>query len=287
MSHQQDIARLLQGHSFIELSARERAHSLLDAGSSRELAGPFDRQYSPWLGAQGIVAQADDGVVICKGLLDGQPAVIAAIEGGFQGGSLGEVGGAKLVSALELAATDNRQGIPTRAVILFETGGVRLQEANLGLAAIAEIHAAIVDLARYQPVIGIIAGTVGCFGGMSIAAGLCSYLIVTREARLGLNGPQVIEQEAGVAEYDSRNRPFIWSLTGGEQRQACGLADALLDDDSVLIRQQLLDFIARGLPEQPRHRRSQHMLQRLLAMDSTSQADAASARQLFQSGAKP
>ncbi len=49
---------------------------------------------------------------------------------------------------------------------------------------------------------------------MSIAAALCSYLIVTREARLGLNGPQVIEQEAGIEEYDSRNRPFIWSMTG-------------------------------------------------------------------------
>ena len=105
-------------------------------------------------------------------------------------------------------------------MILFETGGVRLQEANLGLAAIAEIHSAIVDLRRHQPVIGIIAGTVGCFGGMSIAAGLCSYLVVTREARLGLNGPQVIEQEAGIAEYDSRDRPFIWSFTGGEQRTA-------------------------------------------------------------------
>lgn len=287
MSHQQDIARLLQGRSFIELSARERAHSLLDAGSCRELAGPFERLYSPWLSVQGIVAQADDGVVICKGLLDGQPAVVAAIEGGFQGGSLGEVGGAKLACALELAAADNRQGIATRAVILFETGGVRLQEANLGLAAIAEIHAAIADLVRYQPVVGIIAGTVGCFGGMSIAAGLCSYLIVTREARLGLNGPQVIEQEAGVAEYDSRNRPFIWSLTGGEQRHACGLADALLEDDSVLIRQQLLQLIARGLPGTPRHRRSQHTLQRLLAIDSAAQADADSARQLFQQGARP
>jgi malonate decarboxylase beta subunit len=63
-------------------------------------------------------------------------------------------------------------------------------------------------------VIGIVAGTVGCFGGMSIAAALCSYLIVTREARLGLNGPQVIEQEAGIEEYDSRDRPFIWSMTG-------------------------------------------------------------------------
>jgi malonate decarboxylase beta subunit len=285
MSHQQDISRLLQGRSFIELSARERAHSLLDAGSCRELAGPFERLYSPWLRAQGIVAQADDGVIICKGLLDGQPAVVAAIEGGFQGGSLGEVGGAKLACALELAAADNRLGIPTRAAILFETGGVRLQEANLGLAAIAEIHAAIVDLSRYQPVIGIIAGTVGCFGGMSIAAGMCSYLIVTREARLGLNGPQVIEQEAGVAEYDSRNRPFVWGLSGGEQRHACGLADALLEDDSTAIRQQLLHYFASGLPGRPRHRRSQHYLQRLLAIDSAAQADAGSARQLFQQGA--
>ncbi len=88
-------------------------------------------------------------------------------------------------------------------MLCLETGGVRLQEANLGLAAIADIHAAIVDLRRYTPVVGIIAGTVGCFGGMSIAAALCSYLIVTREARLGLNGPQVIEQEAGIEEYDS------------------------------------------------------------------------------------
>ena len=31
-----------------------------------------------------------------------------AIEGAFQGGSLGEVGGAKIAGALELAAEDNR-----------------------------------------------------------------------------------------------------------------------------------------------------------------------------------
>jgi malonate decarboxylase beta subunit len=166
---------------------------------------------------QGVVPQADDGVVIAKGSLGGLPLVIAAIEGNFQGGSLGEVGGAKIAGALELAAEDNRKGIPTRAVLLLETGGVRLQEANLGLAAIADIHAAIVDLRQYQPVIGVVAGSVGCFGGMSPPA-LCSYLLVTREARLGLNGPQVIEQEAGLDEYDSRDRPFIWSLTGGEQR---------------------------------------------------------------------
>ncbi|PVW86567.1 biotin-independent malonate decarboxylase subunit beta, partial [Klebsiella pneumoniae] len=131
-------------------------------------------------------------------------------------------------------------------VLCLETGGVRLQEANLGLAAIADIHAAIVDLRRYTPVVGIIAGTVGCFGGMSIAAALCSYLIVTREARLGLNGPQVIEQEAGIEEYDSRNRPFIWSMTGGEIRAASGLVDALVNDGVNAVKTAMNEAIAKG-----------------------------------------
>jgi malonate decarboxylase beta subunit len=230
-------AALLSRESFIELGARERARALLDAGTLRELAGPFDGLTSPWLERQGVVPQGDDGVIVAKGKIDGQPAVVMAIEGAFQGGSLGEVGGAKIAGALELAADDNRNGVPTRAVILFETGGVRLQEANLGLAAIAEIHAAIVDLRRYQPVIGVIAGQVGCFGGMSIAAGLCSALVVTREARLGLNGPAVFEQEGGIAEYVWRDGPFIWGLTGGEQRYATGLADCFVDDDAQAIRE--------------------------------------------------
>ena len=138
--------------------------------------------------------------------------------------------------------------MPTRAVLLLETGGVRLQEANLGLAAIADIHAAIVDLRQYQPVIAVVAGSVGCFGGMSIAAGLCSYLVVTREARLGLNGPQVIEQEAGLEEYDSRDRPFIWSLTGGEQRFNSGLADRYVADDVAQIQQTVTTLLQQACP---------------------------------------
>jgi len=283
-----DIARLLQSRSFVELGARQRARVLLDEGSFRELLDPFDRVTSPWLPKQGIVTQADDGVVVAKGTIDGQPAVIAAIEGAFQGGSMGEVGGAKIAGALELAAEDNRNGIPTRAVLLLETGGVRLQEANLGLAAIAEIQAAIVELREYQPVIGVIAGSVGCFGGMGIAAGLCSYLVLTREARLGLNGPQVIEQEAGIEEYDSANRPFIWSLTGGEQRHASGLADSYVADDSDAIRSELHKLFAQGKPAQPRSRRHAWFLQRLADADADSrtQPDAAAVRTLYKGDAQ-
>jgi len=277
-----DNSRLLQQHSFVELGARQRARALLDEGSFRELVDPFARIMSPWLAKQGVVPQADDGVVIVKGSIGGKPVVVCAIEGGFQGGSMGEVGGAKMAGALELAAEDNRKGIPTAAVLLLETGGVRLQEANLGLAAIAEIHAAIVDLRRYQPVIGVVAGSVGCFGGMSIAAGLCSYLVVTQEARLGLNGPQVIEQEAGIEEYDSRDRPFIWSLTGGEQRFASGLVDAFVGDDTRAIQQQVQELLNKGTPEHERSSQYGAFLKRLAALDTRVQIDPATVRSLYQ-----
>ena len=220
-------------------------------------------------------------MVVARGALGGQPAVVLAIEGAFQGGSMGEVSGAKIAGALELAAEDNRNGIPTRAVIVFETGGVRLQEANLGLAAIAEIHAGIRALREYGPVIGITAGTVGCFGGMSIAAGLCSYLLMTREARLGLNGPQVIEQEAGIEEYDSRDRPFIWSLTGGEQRAATGLADVCIEDDSVAIRAQVVEWLRGGAPKHQRSEQIDLYLDRLAAVDTTRQVTAEDVRTLY------
>jgi len=259
--------------SFIELGARQRAKALLDEGSFRELLDPYEQITSPWLEPQGIVPQADDGMVVAKGTLDGKSTVVVAIEGAFQGGSMGEVSGAKMAAALELAANDWHHGVPTQAVLMLETGGVRLQEANLGLAAIADIHAAIVDLRRYTPVIGIVVGTVGCFGGMSIAAALCSRLIVTREARLGLNGPQVIEQEAGIEEYDSRDRPFIWSMTGGEVRYQSGFVDALVGDDLAEVKQTTLDFLRRGVPDRLRTDDYRYYLTKLNQFDTRQQVD--------------
>lgn len=274
-------AELLERQSFVELSARDRVEKLLDADSLRELIGPFERLTSPWLPMQDIVTQADDGVIIARGRLDGTEVVVAAIEPAFQGGSMGEVGGAKIAGALELAAEDTAAGRPVVPILLLETGGVRLQEANCGLAAIAEIHAAIVELRDYVPVIGIITGPVGCFGGMSIAAGLCSHLIVTREARLGLNGPQVIEQEAGVAEFDSRDRPMIWQLLGGAQRTAIGLADELTGDDLAELRKRVAVAIGRSPAPLARTANVGDFQTLLAAVDPVALAEADTVRTVF------
>jgi malonate decarboxylase beta subunit len=279
---QSQRARYLSRQSFIELSARERASAVLDAGTFRELAGPFARLKSPWLPLQDIVTQADDGVVIARGTIDSQSAVVASIEGAYQGGSVGEVSGAKLAGALELALRDCERGSIVRPVLLLETGGVRLQEANLGLAAIAEIHAAIVALRRHVPVVAVVAGIIGCFGGMSLAAALCSRLIMTRQARLGMNGPEVIEQEGGLAELDAADRARIWSLMGGEQRHATGFADVLVEDDAVAIAAEVRRSF--GAHAVPRSEQAAALSERLAVIDVAQPPDPATLRTLWGRG---
>jgi malonate decarboxylase beta subunit len=250
-------------NSFIELKGRERALALLDRHSFIELLDPFDRLESPHLPLQGIVPESDDGMIIARGRFNGQDAVVLSIEGAFQGGGIGEVCGTKIAASLEHVLEDNRNGKRIIPIIIFDTGGVRLQEANYGLLIISEIQSAIVALREHVPVIGLIPGNVGCFGGMSITASLCSQLIMTETARFGMNGPEVIEQEAGLAEFDSRNRRLIWDTIGGKARYETGLVDQLVADDIEDFRKAIQTAIDAPV-KTPRTQQVDYFLPRLL-----------------------
>lgn len=267
--------------SFVELKARERAKALLDEGTFRELLGPFERIESPHLEPQEIVPECDDGVVIARGTMNGERAVVISIEGAFQGGGIGEVSGAKIAGALERAVEDNKEGIKTNAVIVHDSGGVRLQEANYGLLSISEIQSAIVALRNYVPVIGVIPGKIGCFGGMSMTAGLFSKIIITKEGRMTLNGPEVIEQEAGVAEFDSRDKKLIWDTIGGAQRQATGLADILIDDDIDTIVLAVKTAVKEGKPKELRSKQIDLFLSRIRAIDPTQKITPMDVRKMW------
>jgi malonate decarboxylase beta subunit len=279
MSQTNIIPEFVSRKSFIELDGRRRARSLFDVGSWRELVGPFDRMESPWLPLQGIAPQSDDGCIVIKGKIGGMPAVAIALEGAFQGGSIGEVSGAKMTAALDLATKDSQAGKRTAAILLLETGGVRLQEANLGLAAVAEVISSVLALRPHAPVITLIAGTVGCFGGMSLAAGVSSYVVMTREARLGLNGAEVIEQESGIDEFDSSDRALIWAIHGGEQRVGMGLADALVEDDAEKIKATIRGYVKADLRPEYRSQHVELYRDRVAALDTSEQIDPKSLRQ--------
>jgi malonate decarboxylase beta subunit len=133
-------------------------------------------------------------------------------------------------------------------------------------------------------VVGVIGGMVGCFGGMSLAAALCNRLVMTRQARLGMNGPEVIEEEAGVEELDSRDRRLIWSMIGGEQRVAVGLADTLVEDDTDQVRDAVLAAFAAGVNKSNRTGQVDAQLERLGRVDPAA-IDPVVLRSLWQGNA--
>lgn len=229
--------------SYYESSARERIAAMVDAGSFHEFLPPTSRTLSPHLQALDLPVAFDDGVIVGSARMDGLSVLIAAQEGGFMGGAVGEVHGAKLVGLLERAVRDRVDGV----VLLLETGGVRLQEANAGLIAVSEVIRAIIDARTAGiPVVAAIGGQYGCFGGMGIAAACCSAVVMSEEGRLGLSGPEVIETARGVEEFDSRDRARVWRTVGGKHRYLIGDASALVDDSVEAFRVALLSAIRAG-----------------------------------------
>jgi malonate decarboxylase beta subunit len=225
--------------SWYEQGARARVAALLDAASFEEFLGPEQRQVSPHLRHFDLPAAFDDGMIVGRGLIETRPVLVAAQEGRFMGGAIGEVHGAKLVGLLRAAAA-----VPTSVLILFDTGGVRLQEANAGEVAVAEIMRALLAARRAGVcVIGLIGGRAGCFGGGGLIAACCSRLIVSEQGRIGVTGPEVIESNKGVEEFDASDRALVWRTFGGKHRRLIGAADLFADDNAQSFRQAALRML--------------------------------------------
>ena len=224
----QDVASH-ETSSWLQATARQRLAGLLDPGSFHEFLGPEQRVESPHLPLFDLPRAFDDGVVIGRGALDGVEVLVAAQEGQFMGGTFGEVSGAKLVGLVR-AARDHKR-LPQTILLLLDSGGVRLQEANAGELAVAELMRAIVQ-ARCAgvAVIALVGGKAGAFGGAGLTAGTCSRVVVSEQGRIGVTGPEVIETNKGVEEYDSRDKALVWCVCGGKNRRLIGMADAFTDD---------------------------------------------------------
>lgn len=157
------------------------------------------------------------------------------------GGAVGEVHGAKLVGMLRRAIDDRADAV----LLLLESGGVRLHEANAGLIAVSEVMRAMLDARDAGiPVVALVGGSNGCFGGMGISARCANTVIMSEEGRLAMSGPEVIETAGGVEEFDSRDRALVWRTTGGKHRYLLGDCQVLVPDDTSAFRQAAIQAIA-------------------------------------------
>ncbi|HEX4377426.1 MAG TPA: biotin-independent malonate decarboxylase subunit beta [Steroidobacteraceae bacterium] len=230
--------------SWYELGARARIAGILDADSFIEFLGPEVRAMSPHLQLFALPPAFDDGIVVGRGQIGGRAVLLAAQEGRFLGGAIGEVHGAKLTGLLRGAAASGAD-----VLILFDTGGVRLQEANAGEVAVAEImRAALFARAAGSQILGLIGGRAGCFGGGGLIAACCSRLIMSEQGRMGVTGPEVIESNRGVEEFDASDRALVWRTYGGKHRRLTGGVDLLVEDDAASFRQGAIGLLDRRQP---------------------------------------
>ncbi len=130
-----------------------------------------------------------DAVITASGTIDGLPAVIAAMEYGFIGGSMGVVVGEKITRAIE-RAIEGRQPV----VIVCASGGARMMEGALSLMQMAKICGALAHLDRARlPYISVL--TDPTTGGVTASFAMLGDLnIAEPKALIGFAGPRVIEQ---------------------------------------------------------------------------------------------
>jgi malonate decarboxylase beta subunit len=217
----------------------------LDPNSFIEFLEPSERVQSPHLQLFDLPAAFDDGVVIGRGKLYGKDVFVAAQEGQFMGGTFAEVSGAKLVGLVR-AARDHKN-LPQTVLLLMDSGGVRLQEGNAGELAVAELMRAIVQ-ARCAgvTVIALVGGRAGAFGGAGLTTATCSRIAVSEQGRIAVSGPEVIETNKGVEEFDASDKALVWSTDGGKTRRLLGGADAFAEDSMEGFRTVAKTLMAKG-----------------------------------------
>ena len=130
----------------------------------------------------------NDAIVSASGTIDGIPAVVAAMEYGFIGGSMGVVVGEKITRAIERAIQGR---LPV--IIVCCSGGARMMEGARSLMQMAKISGALARLDRARlPYIAVL--TDPTMGGVSASFAFVGDVVIAEpKALIGFAGPRVIE----------------------------------------------------------------------------------------------
>ncbi|HYU40799.1 MAG TPA: acetyl-CoA carboxylase, carboxyltransferase subunit beta [Vicinamibacteria bacterium] len=180
------------------ISARERLSLLCDTvweefdqnlASSDPLHFKDTKLYADRLQDSKAKTDCYDALVSAIGTMGGLSTVMAVMEYGFIGGSMGVVVGEKVTRAIERAIRDR---LPL--LVVSCSGGARMMEGTLSLMQMAKISAALarLDSARL-PFISLM--TDPTTGGVTASFAMLGDLNLSEPgALIGFAGPRVIEQ---------------------------------------------------------------------------------------------
>ncbi|WP_138760064.1 acetyl-CoA carboxylase carboxyl transferase subunit alpha [Modestobacter altitudinis] len=183
----------------LRLSARARIDMLVDAGSFTETELPRGdsdpltftdlRPYPDRLRDAAHRSGESEAVLVGEARIGGTPLVLAVMDFGFLGGSMGVEVGRRVSEAAALAL---EQGRPL--VVVCASGGARMQEGVFSLFQMARASEAFGRL-REAGLLSVCVLTDPTYGGVSASfATLASVLIGERGAHVGFAGPRVVQE---------------------------------------------------------------------------------------------
>jgi acetyl-CoA carboxylase carboxyl transferase subunit beta len=223
-------------HHF-KMGSRARLEMLFDEGLYEEhdigLASTDPLQFKDSKRYSDRLRQAEkntglkDALITGEGQLEGQPAIICAMEFQFIGGSMGAVVGEKVTRAIDRCIAKK---LPL--VIVSCSGGARMMEGVISLMQMSKISAALARLDEVRkPYISVL--TDPTTGGVTASFAMLGDLNIAEPgALIGFAGPRVIEQT------------IRQKLPEGFQRAEFLLAHGMLD--AIVPRKELKGFLARA-----------------------------------------
>jgi acetyl-CoA carboxylase carboxyl transferase subunit beta len=223
-------------HHF-KMGSRARLEMLFDEGRYKEhdigLASTDPLQFKDSKRYSDRLRQAEkntglkDALITGEGQLEGQPAIICAMEFQFIGGSMGGVVGEKVTRAIDRCIAKK---LPL--VVVSCSGGARMMEGAISLMQMSKISAALARLDEVRkPYISIL--TDPTTGGVTASFAMLGDLNIAEPgALIGFAGPRVIEQT------------IRQKLPEGFQRAEFLLAHGMLD--AIVPRKELKGFLARA-----------------------------------------
>jgi acetyl-CoA carboxylase carboxyltransferase component len=177
-------ARIDRQHAKGKLTARERIEQLLDPGTFREL-DMFVAHRTVGFGME-EQKYLSDSVVTGWGKIDGRVVYVFSQDFTVFGGSLGEVHAEKVCKVMDLAI---KNGAPV--IGLNDSGGARIQEGVVSLAAYAYVFLRNVLASGVVPQISAIMGP--CAGGAVYSPAMTDFILMVKETSfMHITGPDVI-----------------------------------------------------------------------------------------------
>jgi malonate decarboxylase beta subunit len=208
--------------AFSELDVVARANALLDQGSFEVLYRSSRR----------------DALLLGRGRLGGRAALIAVTNGAVKGGTLGKREAGLLARLVEEADRAGRRDRPI-LLIVFDTGGVRVEEGPAALAAVSAVGASLARLSLSGVrTISVISGPRGCFGALAVMAAVPDHVAMAANCHWGLTGPKLIGDVGG-----SRKRAREgFAATSAATRKRNRDAHVLFADDPQAARAEIVRF---------------------------------------------